>query len=220
MKKIVLGGLLLSFWALSCKKSNDTVVEADKFMTITANSQWIYDVTNNLTSTTTADTVTATSADTSVNGRSYRKFSHKNGGTDYYNITGNSYYQYRNTNGAGGLDIAIEDLYLKDNANVGDSWSQSVNVDVGGGLSIPVTFTNSVLEKAISKTVNGITYNNVYHLKTDISASGVPAGTIVSNIQNYYAPKVGLIEGDYSIQISLASIDINTTTKLKSSSLQ
>ncbi|HNP53964.1 MAG TPA: hypothetical protein PKK69_05090, partial [Ferruginibacter sp.] len=157
---------------------------------------------------------------TSINGRSYRKFSHKSGGTDYYNITGNSYYQYRNTNGAGGLNIAIEDLYLKDNANVGDNWSQSVNVDLGGGFTVPVTFTNSVLEKAISKTVNGITYNNVYHLKTDITVTGLPAGTVVSNIQNYYAPKVGLIEGSYSIQISSASININTTTKLKSSSLQ
>ena len=81
---------------------------------------------------------------------------------------------------------------------------------------LPVTITNSIIEKGISKTVMGVNYTDVITVKTDISVTGLPAGTIVADIKSYYARRVGQIQGDYKVTIALASVDINTQTLLKS----
>jgi hypothetical protein len=196
-------------------------------MTITTGSKWTYDVITNpgtAGSTTVADTVTVTATDTTVeqgtaNQRIYRIFKHSNGNTsDYYNITGNDYYRFQTLPLN---NLQLQNLYLKDNATVGTSWSQTLNVTVPGfPTPIPVTVTNSITEKGISKTVNGIAYNDVINIKTDISSAGLPAGTIVTDIKSYYAPKVGLIEGDYKITVALVSVDVNTQTLLKTAVIQ
>ena len=144
---------------------------------------------------------------------------HSNGNTsDYYNITGNDYYQFQTLPLN---NLQIQNLYLKDNAGVGTSWSQTLSVTVPGfPTPIPITVTNSITEKNITKTVNGTIYNNVINVKTEITSAGLPAGTIVTDIKSYYAPNVGLIEGDYKVTIALAAIDVHNQTLLKSAVIQ
>lgn len=228
MKKIFLSVIVSGFLFVSCSKSDDNPnPEVIKYMSYTSGSKWTYDVITNPGtpgSTTVVDTVTCTATDTTVeagtaNQRIYRIMKHSNGNTsDYYNITGNDYYRFRTLP----IDnLKIQELYLKDNAAVGTSWAQTVPVNVPGfPAPIPITVTNSVTEKGITKTVNGIIYNNVVNIKTEISSASLPAGTIVTDIKSYYAPNVGLIEGDYKVTIALAAIDVNNQTLLKSAVIQ
>lgn len=225
MKKILSAFALTCIILASCSKSDDNVVVPDKYMSITTGSKWVYDVTTNpgtAGATTVTDTVTVTSTDTTVeagtaNQRTYRIFKHSNGNvSDYYNITVNDYYRFQvlPLNG-----IQIQNLYLKDNATVGTAWSQNISVNVPGFGPIPITITNSITEIGLSKTVNGVAYTKVINVKTDINSLVLPAGTITTDIKSYYAPKVGLIEGDYKVSIPLVTVDVNNQTLLKSATI-
>lgn len=228
MKKVIFCAAISGFLFFSCSKSDDSPTpEIVKYMSLTAGSKWTYDVTTNPGTpgaTTVADTVTCTATDTTVeagtaNQRIYRIMKHSNGNTsDYYNITGNDYYRFQVLP----LDnLKIQDLYLKDNAAVGVSWDQTVPVNVPGfPAPIPITVTNAVTSKDLTKTVNGIEYKNVILITTTITSSSLPAGTIVTDIRSYYAPKVGLIEGDYKVVVALAAIDVNNQTLLKTAEIQ
>lgn len=212
----------------SCSKSDDTPEpEVVKYMSLTTGSKWTFDVTTNPGTpgaTTVTDTVTCTATDTTVeagtaNQRVYRIMKHSNGNTsDYYNNTGNDYYQFQMLP----LDnLKIQNLYLKDNAAVGASWGQTLPVNVPGfPTPIPITVTNTVTSKDLTKTVNGVEYKNVILITTTITSTSLPAGTIVTDIRSYYAPKVGLIEGDYKVVVALAAIDVNNQTLLKSAVIQ
>ncbi|HPH86358.1 MAG TPA: hypothetical protein PLC48_12900 [Ferruginibacter sp.] len=227
MKKLIFACLPLALLVISCKKDGDSnpVVPEEKYMSITTNSKWTYDVINNPGTpgqTSLVDTVTVTSQDTSIGSRTYRIFKHSNANaSDYYNITGNEYYRYQKQD-LNGTPLSIEDLYLKDNQSTGASWSQTINLTVPGfPVAIPITVTNSVIEKGSSKTVNGTSYTDVIGIKTDIVAGGgLPANTIVTDIKSYYARKVGLIQADYKIAISTIGVDINTQTLLKTAVIQ
>ena len=223
MKKVLFCAAISGLLFLSCSKSDDnTVPEVEKYMSLTAGSKWTYDIITNPGTpgeTIVPDTVTCTSTDTTVeagtsNERIYRIMKHSNGNTsDYYNISGTDYYRFQMLP----LDnLKIQDLYLKENAAVGTEWQQTLPVNVPGiPLPVPITVTNKVTQKDIIKTVKGIEYKNVILITTTITSSSLPAGTIVTDIRSYYAPKVGLIEGDYMVEVALAAIDLNTQTLLK-----
>lgn len=222
MKKVLFGCFSMAILAASCKKSKENPSEPDKYMSITTNSEWIYDVITNpgtAGASTVADTVKVTPTDTTVNGRVYRIFRHNSGASDYYNISGSDYYRYQNLAQAG-LDLAIEDLYLKDAAATGANWSQTIPFDVPGLGTLPVTFKNTIIEKGSSKTVLGTNYTDVIAVRTDISVTGLPPGTIVTDIKSYYARKVGLIQGDYKVNISLIAVDVNTQTLLRKADIK
>ncbi|MBS1758047.1 MAG: hypothetical protein JSU03_12305 [Bacteroidetes bacterium] len=67
--------------------------------------------------------------------------------------------------------------------------------------------------------VNGKTYTKVIHVQSSISVDGVPATALTSDIQTYYAPKVGLIQNTIKINLNYLGLVSSTDTKtiLKSS---
>ncbi len=220
MKKSLIPCFLVCLAAISCSKDSnpDPTPAAEKYMSITTNSKWTYDVITNPGpgQTSIVDTVTATGPDTTISSRSYKIFKHSNGNTsDYYNISGNEYYRYQKQD-LNGTPLEIDELYLKDNQSVNATWSQLVNIDFGG-IGIPLTITHTITDKGIGKTVNGNAYTDVIVIKTDITTTSplVPPGSIVTDIKTYYAPRVGTIQADYLVQIAMAGIDINTQTLLK-----
>lgn len=205
-----------------CKKdkspeNNNT----ENFMSLSPGSTWTYETQNNLTAAVTTNMVTSSSKDSLINAKTYHVFLNSNGfPNDYYNITGNDYFTFRNLGLTAG-NVVVESIYLKANGAAGINWSQVVNVPVAGFPSpIPVTYTNTITAKGISKTVNGISYTNVIHTTTTIAVAGLPPGSITTDIQSYYAPKVGLIESKNKINLSLLSINIDQNTILKSSSIK
>ncbi len=195
-------------------------------MTLAAGNTWTYEITNNITSATTTNIVSSTNRDSTIFGKVYHVFTNSNGAAnDYYNITpvpvstGNDYYTFKNLSAAL-PNTTVETVYLKDNAALGFSWSITVNVALFSGVptTVPVTITNTIAAKGISRTVNGKVYTDVIHITTSIASTGLPLGAIVTDIQSYYAPKYGLIENKNKIIVTTLLINTDQTTVLKTAS--
>jgi hypothetical protein len=217
MKQTYLAFLALLLVGISCKKSSSAPEAPQKYMSFAANSSWTYEIQNAITASVTTNTSTSTNRDSVILGKNYHVFTNSNGSpNEYYNITGDDYYTFRNLPAAAGIG-PLETIYLKENAAVGVNWNQTVNFPLSGVPgTIPVVFTNTITEKGVTRTVNGIAYNNVIHITTTVAVTGLPAGSVVSDIQSYYAPKYGLIESRYKISLPLltaTSVDQHTILK-------
>lgn len=218
MKIAGLAFLALLTAGISCKKSSsDSSTASEKYMSLTAGNTWTYETVNNLTVTTTLNTVTSTNRDTSISAKTYHIFSNSSGaGNDYYNITGSDYYTFRNLVALG--SNSVETIYLKDNASAGTSWNQTITIAPFSGVptTVPLTITNTITETGLNRTVNGKTYANVVHVTTALTSSSLPAGSLTTDIHTYYAPKYGMIESKNKITTTLltgSNIDQNTTLK-------
>ena len=218
-KLIVICALLLVFTA--CKKSNSSA--PDPYMTLTAGSTWNYQQTNNSTPTpvVTNYTISSTTRDSSINGKSYHVFTNSNGPNQYYNVTGSDYFQFDSIKIATAAQT-IDRLYLKDGASAGVNWVQNVTITLMG-IPLPVVITNTVAEKGIARTVNSISYTDVIHLTTSITINNplIPPTALTTNINSYYARKFGLIENSNIVTINFMGLNqnVNTTTKLISATL-
>ncbi|MDQ6844372.1 MAG: hypothetical protein M3Z92_08485 [Bacteroidota bacterium] len=220
---------LLSLIFVSCKKndsSSTTTPSADNYITTSGGSSWNYHLIDSSTSVPVSSnyTLTSTTRDSSINGKNYHVFTNSTGGNQYQYLSGHDYYEYDSLAVAANLNAnAIERLYLKDDAALGATWSQNMNVSVPGSqIPVPFTISNSITEKGIQRTVNGISYSNVIHVSTAISSPFIPSASLVTSINSYYAPKFGLIENSNVIHLNFAGIvvDVKTTTTLMSATLK
>ena len=227
MKKIIFVLTVISFTFFSCKKDPTpaTVPDTTGYMSYTPNSTWNYTLTNNIAPSSLNYTITSTDRDSSINGKAYHVFTNSTTGSQnqYYNTTGNDYYTFRSLPTTLG-GAPIENIYLKDNVAINDSWNQSYSISVS---SIPITIKiiNTITEKG-TLTVNGIAYTDVIHVTTTLQVSAysvpLPAGAITTDIQSYYAKKVGLVESKNKIDVSYAGLDehVDEHTVLKSSDIK
>ncbi len=89
-------------------------------------------------------------------------------------------------------------------------------------LPVPVTLTNNIAERDVTKVINGVTYSNVIHTSSSISSALIPAEFLATSINTYYAPKYGLIESSTIIQLDYLGLTINANlhTKLISADLK
>ncbi|MEO7524424.1 MAG: hypothetical protein ABIT58_10040 [Ferruginibacter sp.] len=217
MKKAIFALFSICLIAVSCKKSDpDPVAPVNQpFYNSVAGSNWIYEVRTQdpttLDTIVTYDTSRVTSLDTSIGSKVYDITEHNNGTHSYYNVTGNDYYQFQHVVIPATLDTSIEALYLKDNGAVGTNWSQQLSVNAGLPFPITITFASSIAETGLTKVVYGTTYNDVISVTTTLNAPGI---TINSNIKNYYARNIGLIQADYYIDIPGVTT-VNNQTLLK-----
>lgn len=219
MKAVILFLFPLIILSVSCKKSSSdsNATPVQQYMSLTAGNTWSYETTNNITVSTSSNTVTSTTRDTAIGSRVYHIFTNSNGAiNEYYNISGNDYYTFRNLVSLG--STSTESIYLKDNAATGISWSQIINIAPFSGVptTIPLTVSYTVTEKGISRTVNGKSYENVIHITTALSSSALPPGSLITDIHSYYAPKYGLIESKNKITTTLltgSNVDQNTILK-------
>jgi len=218
MKNANLAIFVLLIALISCKKSSSdpsTTPPAEKYMDFTAGSASKYQTTNNLTAGVTLNILTSTNRDSTIAGKSYHVFTNSNGTpNEYYNITGNDYWTYRNL-GVAFNNQSVASIYLKDNAAVNTSWNTDINLPVTGFPSgVPVTLINTITEKGVARTVNGVNYTDVLHITTTVSVTGLPAGSITTDIHSYYARKAGLIENKNKISAPLLSVNVDQKTIL------
>ena len=225
MKKIIFAFLVIFILAISCKKDKTApAVVADKYMSLSANSSWTYETTDNINSDSVAYIITSTNRDSTINNKTYHVFSNSGGANQYYAIIGNDYYTFQNLPVTLGSN-AVENIYLKDNLDVNSGWSQSYNISVSG-LPLTVNLVNTITEKNSTKTVNGIVYTGVIHVTTTLTASvlgtPLPASAITTDIESYYAKKVGMIQSKNKISIDYAGNtgDIDQDTYLKQSDIK
>ncbi|MEO6638970.1 MAG: hypothetical protein ABIN25_11885 [Ginsengibacter sp.] len=209
----------------SCKKdeSSTTPPAAETYLTTAAGSSWTYHATDNTGAVAASDyTLTATSTDTTIIGKSYHVYTNSAGGNQYMALVGHDYYQFDSLpTGIGGS--VIERLYLKDNVAIGTNWTQDFSVNVPGSIiPIPFTVSNSIAESGISRTVNGVPYNDVIHVSTHITSAFIPPASLTTSIDTYYAKKYGMIENTSVVHLDFAGImqDVNTSTILTSATLK
>ena len=215
MKKILLAFLALSVAIISCKKDKSTpmVATTGNYMSLTANSTWQYKTVNNLivNNDSVMYTVTSTNRDSTINSKIYHVLTTTNGPNQYRNITGNDYYTFQALPEALG-GSTVETIYLKDNVAANGNWNQLYNISASG-LPVTINLINTITEKGIGRTVNGIAYTDVIHVTTTLSisllGSPLPTGAVVTDIQNYYAKKVGMIESKNKISINFSGITNN-----------
>lgn len=225
MKLKLIALFSLSLVIFSCKKNDNTTNPAqnDTYLTTSSGSSWSYHVIDNSGAVAQSDyTLTSTSTDTSIGGKSYHIFKNSAGGNQYMIISGHDYYQF-DALPTGVGNTVIDRLYLKDNLSVGGKWSQNVNVDIPGSIiPIPFTVSNSIAESGISRTVNGVVYNDVIHVSTQISSAFIPPASLTTNINSYYAKKYGLIENTSIVHLDFFGIvqDVNTATMLTGATLK
>ena len=207
MKKLIFALFSICMIAISCKKHDpDPVASTSKpYSNSTVGSNWIYELKTQdqttLDTITTLDTSRVISGDTTIGSKNYTRVEHNNGSHTYYNVTGNDYFQFQHFVIPATIDTSIEALYLKDNVAVNGNWSQNLNVTVNIGIpvNLTITITSTIKGTGLTRTVNGNTYNDVIWVATNLTAPGV---TITSDINNYYARNIGLIEGNYDIDVS------------------
>ena len=210
---------------ISCKKSSNESSGPPApvpYMSITTSSTWQYKLDDNIGATSVNYLITATDRDTIVGSRTYKVFSNSStAGSEYYHISSGNYYNYRNL-GASLGNNKLEILYLKDNLNAGAKWEETFNLTIPGlPLPVSVKLDNTIAEKGITRTVNGITYKDVIHVTTYLSSSAIPSSNLTSDIQNYYAPKVGAIETTYKLNLNYLVIrNIDTKTILLSADIK
>lgn len=226
MKTITLIFCFATILFTSCQKSdpgNTGPQQNETYSNNTSASTWNYHEVNSSSGTPVNSdyTLTSSSTDTAINSKSYHVYKYSYGGSQYLNITGHDYYQYDSI--AGGLGQIFERLYLKDDLSQGSTWKQDITVTVPGFIvPIPLTVTNKIAEKGISRIVNSITYINVIHVSTGISTAVIPAASLTSDINSYYAPRYGLIENTSLVQLNYQGIteNVNIQTKLVSATLK
>jgi hypothetical protein len=227
MKKIIIALIAISAAFFSCKKDptpTPPVPDTTPYMSYTPNSTWNYAVTNNVTATSLNYTITSTNTDNTINGRTYHVYTNSTGSAnEYYNLTGNDYYTFRNLPASLG-GSPVENIYLKDNIAVGASWSQSYDVNASG-VTLTVKIINTITAKG-TLTVNSIAYTDVIHVTTtlQVSAFGIPlpAGAVTTDIQSYYARKFGLVQSKNKIVVNYAGINqtVDEQTILKSADIK
>lgn len=220
----------LIFFALlfifsSCKKDNAPKDNPsnENYVNTNAGSTWTYRQTDMADNNSTSDyTITSTANDTTIDSRKYHVYTYSYGGSKYLGIEGHDYYQYDSIPITGGVNI--QRLYLKDNAAKDDTWKQDFNLQIQElqGATIQLTVQNKVVEKGITKTVNGKDYSNVYHVSTSLSSSAIPSTALASTIDSYYAPGYGLIENTTQVELNYLGLvkEVNFKTELTSTDLK
>lgn len=220
-KLIILFSGILFFSACSKKESNNPSGTNNTYINTNAGSTWSYHKVDSSTTTPNSSdyTVTSTSQDSTINGRKYHVYNNSYGGNSYLALSGNMYYQYDSLPISGGINV--ERLYLTDNLAVGKTWTQDLDLTIAN-FPITLTATNTIAEKGISRIVNGITYSNVIHVATSLSAKGIPGSALTSAIDSYYAPNYGLIENSTRIAVNYFTVseNINVKTQLTGASLK
>lgn len=213
MKKVIASLLIVSTIGISCKKSDPPQpIPTVKFMSLTAGSTWNYELVNSTNGSTSLFTVTSTNRDTIIMSKSYHVFTNNSGSAnEYYNITGNDYFNYRSLPAAlGGSNV--ENLYLKDNTT--PPWNQTYPLTISG-IALTAVVTNTITAKGISKTVKGKVYTDVIHVTTtisgNISGAPLPPGALTTDIQSFYAAKVGLIHSINKININFPGFPASST---------
>jgi len=229
MKHALLSVLTLSIVSLSCKKdSNPTtppVTPVDKYLTLTTGSSWSFDKVSNPSSAspvTTSYSITSSSRDTTINAKQYHVFTNNNGGAnEYYYNNINDYYTYRTLPAEFGGNF-VEIIYLKDNAPVGATWTQTYPITYSG-VPFSLTLNNKIEERGLTKTVNGKDYTDVIRVSTNITATGISIPyTLTNEINYYYAPKYGSIKEETKINLTIlgSSSNFEEDKKLMSATLK
>jgi hypothetical protein len=215
----------LSIVAISCKKDDSppTPASVASYLTVSLGNTWNYEETDNIVVPVSVATYALlyNGTDTTINAKPYQKFaSSGNRAPEYKNVSGTDYTEYLALPAILG-GAKVENVYLKSAGAVGTTWSQPLPPISYSGLTANVTKIDTIRARDITMTVKGITYKDVIQVSSGfiVNSSNIPV-IVSTDIQNFYAPKVGKISGKniLRVQVQFAGVDqkIDTKTELVS----
>jgi len=128
--------------------------------------------------------------DTTIDGKSFQKFT-ENGVSGYYNCT-NGVVSVKVFNaGAGGANIIVTSTLFKPNDPAGTTWTDN-NVNQQG---LGFVYNSETISKGGTRVVLGVTYNDVMHVRfTTEMPVPIIGNMVISTTNSYYANNIGLIE--------------------------
>ena len=224
MKAILLSILPILLFTASCKKDTDTSEPAKNntnYINTMPGSSWQYHEINASGSIKLESDyiVTSTNKDTLISNKSYHIYMVSRGGHRYLHLNGKEYYEFDTIPGGG--SETFERFYLKTGAVPGTNWTQSQNI-AADGLQIPAKINNIIVDNALTRVVNGKTYENVIHVSTTITSTLIPAASLTTDIHSYYAPDYGLIENTSKINLNYLGVvkKLDLSTKLTTAALK
>lgn len=193
--------LATSFGLISCQKEigfDDPITNPGTgntlttYQPITAGSYWKY----RDTATNAIQTMTATNAFKTFDGRSYNiqlrtPALGNSSDTAYYSNSAPNYYVYVQGQGqATGAPVQMLFHYLNDTAAVGSSW----NYVAGQGNGFTASITTTILERNISVVVDTTTYTNVIHTKLNLSYNMMGMNMDMGEYHYYAAKNIGIVK--------------------------
>lgn len=170
----------------------DTGGTADDYWPRAIGNSWTFNTINNEVE---AYTIVGTET---LDGNEYYTFDDLFDAPSWLRKNGTDYYVRALFSGeVGGIAFTstpFEVKMIKDDAIVGETWQSEVSYTISydGGIpdvDVDATYDFEMIERDISRTVEGVNYTNVIHIETVVNA----IGTIVT-VQYYYAKDIGMIE--------------------------
>ena len=163
------------------------------YMPVCDGSWYTYTDTLATTPSVTTDTLRFVK-DTTIDSKTFVKiYSPISKSTTFYNCTdGATRLITYNVGTAGGNTVSVADItFIKANLPVGGKWTDKL----ANPLGQEVNYNSTIVEKGISRTLNGKTYNDVIHVNTETGVNAPGFGFIATNSTDYYFAKgIGLIE--------------------------
>jgi hypothetical protein len=181
------------FCCFGCKKEANKSPANGEYLPLTDGFTWKYDYASDGGSTDTL-IVKMTGGTTVINSKTYYNAAstYKQGTSLGYFYAGNHTYATRTTdNGAGSIELQL----LNDTASVGYTWVASPT-DNGMVGAYPAQTVNTIKEKNITRTLNGITFTNVIHTQVQLQYNFGAGFETTITYDFYLAKGIGLIEND------------------------
>jgi hypothetical protein len=170
----------------------DTTATSESYIPLSAGTFWVYKDSANST----YDTATVLSEKwlhDDINFTKVELASATDTSSSYYGIKDHNYYLYGEQNG-----ITLTMLVLNDTTSVGNGWVY----DMGTINGVPARGTGTVMEKNITYTEQGETYDSVIHTQYVLAYNIVGTYTDFATYDFYFAKGVGVIK----VQSSLTDI--------------
>lgn len=220
-KKILLPVIALALIStIGCKKevSSDRITATDEqsnaeaatstYLPLTAGTYWVYN--NQSGSNVKQSRLTVLGLKKTINNKVFtavKTVQEDVTDTSYYNQTQHDYYLYAGNNATGNKAVGLQILFLQDDAPVGKSWQLTAGSVQGNVL----TCFGKILQKNISLTVNGKTYNNVIHSYVEIRKRVLLLNITLAKQDYYVAPNIGIIKTVSKQAINSSSKPITTS---------
>ncbi|WP_183575394.1 hypothetical protein HDF18_15815 [Mucilaginibacter sp. X5P1] len=187
---------------------------AGTYQPVTKGSYWTYQ--ENASGDLDTSTTTMTGVSTVINNRTYYQVSTVYNSqvspaeSGYFSNGGHIY----TTLGKSGSDT-LETYYLNDTTAVNGTWIAKVNGN--GTLSgFPARIAGQIVEKNISRTVNGKTFTNVIHTKFYLQQDNGTGFTTTITFDYFIAKGIGIIEQD-ATGVDFTTVRILLDYSIKSS---
>jgi len=171
-----------------------TTGQTGTYQPVSKGSYWKYANTINSVTDTTITTITGATA--MIDGRNYYE-----GASSYLSGTEPADTGYLSRDNHVYIDLSLSDgvdvelYYLNDTTAVGHGWTSPIN-STGQIMGVSGQFVGKIMERNITRTVNGKVFNNVIHSQVELQYDYGSGFTTTIVYDNYVAQNIGIIEID------------------------